>query len=163
MRIVLGIDPGSRVTGFGVVGQQGSRLVYVASGCLRLPQAELPVRLVRIYQGVTDIIAQYQPTELSIEQVFMARNPDSALKLGQARGVAMVAAANAGLSVAEYSARQVKQSVVGFGNAEKTQVQQMVVRLLSLSGTPASDAADALAIAICHIHSRSLNALMAGA
>lgn len=159
MRLVLGIDPGSRVTGFGLVAERAGRLLYVASGCLRLPQQELSLRLGRIYHGISDLITEYQPQECAIEQVFMARNADSALKLGQARGVAMVAAVNAGLAVSEYSARQVKQAVVGFGNAEKTQVQQMVVRLLGLQGTPSADAADALAIAICHLHSATLTSV----
>lgn len=160
MRVVLGIDPGSRITGFGIIAEQAGRLRYVASGCLRLPQSELPERLLRIFQGIGDLVAEYRPHEFAIEQVFMARNADSALKLGQARGAAIVAAAHAGLPVSEYSARQVKQAVVGFGNAEKTQVQQMVVRLLGLQGVPSADAADALAIAICHLHSASLNSLL---
>lgn len=155
MNIILGIDPGSRLTGYGVVKQQGTVFQYVASGCIRLnSEALLPDRLIDIFNGVSEIIRQTQPTIFAIEQVFMARNADSALKLGQARGAAIVAARHAGLEVYEYSARQVKQSVVGTGAADKAQVQHMVKTLLKLPASPQADAADALAVALCHGHTQ---------
>ncbi|MDU2998496.1 MAG: crossover junction endodeoxyribonuclease RuvC [Klebsiella pneumoniae] len=139
MAIILGIDPGSRVTGYGVIRQVGRQLSYLGSGCIRTKVDDLPSRLKLIYAGVTEIITQFQPDYFAIEQVFMAKNADSALKLGQARGVAIVAATNQALPVFEYAARQVKQTVVGIGSAEK-------------SANPQADAADALAIAITHCH-----------
>lgn len=156
MAIILGIDPGSRVTGFGVIDSDGSRHRYVASGCIRMdPELTLPARLQRIYGGVAEIVATYHPAQAAIEQVFLAKNADSALKLGQARGAAIVALMNHGLPVAEYSARQVKLSVVGRGAALKEQVQHMVVNLLGLTKAPPADAADALAIAITHAQAAS--------
>ncbi|KGQ68805.1 crossover junction endodeoxyribonuclease RuvC [Gallibacterium anatis] len=152
MTIILGIDPGSRLTGYGVIKQQGKQLTYLGSGVIRTAVDDLPSRLQRIYSGVTEIITQFQPDMLSIEQVFMAKNADSALKLGQARGVAIVAATNQNLPVFEYAARLVKQTVVGIGSADKKQVQHMVTRILHLSASPQADAADALAIAITHAH-----------
>ncbi len=152
--IILGIDPGSRITGFGVIAIDGRQCQYVASGCIRIKTETLSERLLEIYQGVTEIITTYHPDQGAIEQIFMHTNPGSALKLGQARGVAIVAMANASLSVGEYSARQVKQSVVGYGAADKTQVQHMVKTLLKLPKTPQADAADALAIALCHYHTQ---------
>lgn len=152
MNIILGIDPGSRLTGYGVIRQQGQKYDYIASGCIRMTTTDMPDRLQQIFEGVSQIIGQTQPTIFAIEQVFMARNPDSALKLGQARGAAIVAAKVAGLSVYEYSARQVKQAVVGTGAADKTQVQHMVKTLLKLPANPQADAADALAVALCHGH-----------
>ena len=162
MNIILGIDPGSRLTGYGVVRQQGSQFHYVASGCIRLGSDDFPERLLRIFNGISEIIAQTQPTIFAIEQVFMARNPDSALKLGQARGAAIVAAKHAGLEVYEYSARQVKQAVVGSGAADKAQVQHMIRHLLKLSASPQADAADALAVALCHGHTQQSLIAMAG-
>lgn len=153
MSIILGIDPGSRITGYGVIRQQGRHLVYLGSGAIRTVADDLPTRLKCIYAGVTEIITQFQPDMFAIEQVFMAKNPDSALKLGQARGVAIVAAVNHNLPVFEYAARLVKQTVTGMGAADKTQVQDMVMRILQLSQKPQVDAADALAIAITHAHS----------
>lgn len=152
MAIILGIDPGSRITGYGVIRQQGRQLIYLGSGCIRTQADDLPTRLQRIYAGVTEIIAQYRPDSFAIEQVFMAKNADSALKLGQARSVAILAAVNNQLPVFEYAARQVKQSVVGTGAAEKKQVQHMVCSILKLLSHPQADAADALAIAITHYH-----------
>ncbi|OGI66212.1 MAG: crossover junction endodeoxyribonuclease RuvC [Candidatus Muproteobacteria bacterium RBG_16_60_9] len=150
---VLGIDPGSRITGFGVVQMlRNGRLQYVASGCVRAPTAELAERLKAIYRGVDEIIATYQPTVLAAERIFMARNADSALKLGQARGAALCAGINAGLSVSEYSATEIKSTIVGRGRADKRQVQHMVRVLLDLDRAPPADAADALACAICHVH-----------
>lgn len=153
MSIILGIDPGSRVTGYGVIHQQGRHLEYLGSGAIRTTADDIPTRLKRIYAGVTEIITQFQPDTFAIEQVFMAKNPDSALKLGQARGTAIVAAVNHDLPVFEYAARSVKQTVTGIGSADKIQVQDMVMRILQLSAKPQSDAADALAIAITHAHS----------
>jgi len=161
--LILGIDPGSRITGFGVINSVGSKNEYVASGCIRIKGDELPGRLQQVYEGVTEVIQRYCPQEMAIEQVFMARNADSALKLGQARGVAIVAGTNQDLPVHEYAARKVKQSVVGKGSADKTQVQHMVAHILKLPGLPQVDAADALAIALCHAHTRASLVQMAGA
>ncbi|SET74813.1 crossover junction endodeoxyribonuclease RuvC [Thalassotalea agarivorans] len=155
MDIILGIDPGSRITGYGIISKSGKKLSYISSGCIKATSQgeDLGNRLQTIFAGVSELIIQYKPTLFAIEQVFMAKNPDSALKLGQARGAAIVAATQAGLSLAEYSARQIKQSVVGTGGADKVQVQHMVRSLLKLPGTPQADAADALAVALCHAHS----------
>lgn len=161
MTVILGIDPGSRITGYGILRQQGRVLTYLGSGCIRTKVDDLPTRLQLIYAGVSEIITQFQPDFFAIEQVFMAKNPDSALKLGQARGVAIVAAMNLGLPVFEYAARQVKQTVVGLGSADKAQVQHMVRVLLKLPANPQADAADALAIAITHCHI-SQNAIRMG-
>ncbi|MBQ76173.1 MAG: crossover junction endodeoxyribonuclease RuvC [Gammaproteobacteria bacterium] len=153
MTLILGIDPGSRVTGYGIVSVTGALQEYVTSGCIRTTdKATLPEKLEEIFSGVTQIISEFVPTELAIEQIFMARSAESALKLGQARGVAIVAAVNRGLPVYEYEARKVKQAVVGSGAARKEQVQHMVQTLLKLPGKPQADAADALAIAVCHIN-----------
>jgi len=150
---VLGIDPGSRVTGFGVVNVlRNGAIQYVSSGAVRAGRGELAERLKRVYDGVMEVIGQYQPTVVAVEKVFLARNADSALKLGQARGAAICAGVNNGLTVEEYTALQIKRAVVGRGHAEKKQVQHMVRALLALSGTPQADAADALACAICHAH-----------
>lgn len=162
MAIILGIDPGSRLTGYGVVRQTGQKFEYIASGCIRLTLNDIPDRLKQIFDGISEIIQQTQPDVFAIEQVFMAHNPDSALKLGQARGAAIVAAKNAGLEVFEYSARQVKQAVVGTGAADKTQVQHMIRTLLKLPGNPQADAADALAVAMCHGHTHQSLVQMAG-
>lgn len=152
--LILGIDPGSRKTGYGIINQVGQRLTYAASGVIRPPvDAPLSERLKVIFDGITQIIAQYQPEQFAIEQIFMAKNASSALKLGQARGVALLAAACAELKVYEYEARKVKQAVVGTGAADKTQVQHMVKSLLKLVASPQEDAADALAVAICHANS----------
>jgi len=164
MSIILGIDPGSRFTGYGVIKQQGRSYTYLGSGCIKaLSQGEdLGSRLQTIFTGVSEIILQFKPDMFAIEQVFMAKNPDSALKLGQARGAAIVAATNNGLVIAEYSARQIKQAVVGTGGADKTQVQHMVKTILRLPGTPQADAADALAVALCHANSHESLAKLAG-
>lgn len=151
-RRILGIDPGSVRTGYGVITVGAKQPEYVASGCIRVGDLEFADRLGQIYRHITEIIQTYQPTEFAVEQVFVARNPQAALKLGQARGVAIAAAVAAGLAVHEYAARQVKQAVVGTGRANKEQVQHMVQVMLSLSGTPQADAADALAIALCHVN-----------
>lgn len=154
MTVVLGIDPGSRRTGFGVIDVAGSTLRYIASGIIRLPEkADLPERLGIIFQGVSEVITTYCPQQMAIEEVFFARDPRAALRLGQARGAAIVAGVNGELTIAEYSARTVKQAVVGTGAANKEQIQHMVMRLLNLPAAPSEDAADALAVAICHAHS----------
>jgi crossover junction endodeoxyribonuclease RuvC len=155
MAIILGIDPGSRLTGYGVIEKQGRNFTYLGSGCIRAINAgnDIPSRLQQIFAGVSELIIQFQPQMFAIEQVFMAKNPDSALKLGHARGAAIVAATQADVKVYEYSARQIKQAVVGTGGADKTQVQHMVKSILKLPAMPQADAADALAVALCHGHS----------
>ena len=150
---ILGIDPGLRTTGFGLIHKQGSQLSYIASGTIKTIEGSLPERLKTILSGVSEIIATYQPDCAAIEKVFVNVNPQSTLLLGQARGAAICALVSADLEVAEYTALQVKQAVVGHGKAQKEQVQEMVKRLLLLSGTPSTDAADALGVAICHAHS----------
>jgi crossover junction endodeoxyribonuclease RuvC len=157
MTVIMGIDPGSRRTGYGIIRLEGNRHVYLTSGHLNLVSFPAAERLRQIFLGLQQIIQSYQPHEAAIEQVFMQENPNSALKLGQARGAAMVAF---NMPVAEYSARQVKKSVVGHGGADKTQVQYMVKRLLNLSGELQADAADALAVALCHAHMRGLRYLL---
>jgi crossover junction endodeoxyribonuclease RuvC len=152
MERILGIDPGSRITGFGIIEIQRRQAVYVGSGCIRMQSKSMPSRLAEIYTGLNQIIEQYEPTVSAIEQVFMYRNAASALKLGQARGVAIVACVQGGLLVHEYAPTQIKLAVVGKGHADKTQVQHMIKVLLSLSNTPQADAADALAVALCHAH-----------
>jgi crossover junction endodeoxyribonuclease RuvC len=154
---VIGIDPGSRITGYGVLEAGKQELVYLESGCIRTRNAPFPERLAEIYHSVNELIAQHQPDVFAIEEVFMAKNVDSALKLGQARGVAIAAGVANGLPVFEYAARKVKQTVVGSGRASKEQVQHMVRVLLSLPGLPQADAADALAIAICHVNTSRLD------
>lgn len=149
---ILGIDPGSRITGYGVLEVAGRDVRYLASGCIRPAGGTFVERLADIYRGVEEIIAVQQPAELAIEEVFLARNPASALKLGQARGVAIAAAVAQGLVVHEYAARKVKQTLVGTGRASKEQVQHMVRVILGLPAAPGTDAADALAIAICHVN-----------
>jgi crossover junction endodeoxyribonuclease RuvC len=152
---LLGIDPGSRITGYGILDMDGPRSRYVASGCIQTDSARpLPERLKTIFEGVAGVIREYQPAEAAAEQVFMHRNPDSALKLGQARGAALCAVVMAGLPVSEYAPRAIKQAVVGSGAADKAQVQRMVALLLDLPQSPQADAADALAVAICHGHTR---------
>jgi len=160
-RRILGIDPGLRVTGFGLIEARGATLVYIASGCIRASGASLPVRLGIIARDLAHVIAESGPTEVAVEKVFVNVNPNSTLLLGQARGAAIAAAVLAGLPVTEYTAGQVKQAVVGGGRAQKTQVQHMVCRLLELPGIPASDAADALAAAICHAHASTGVGLLA--
>lgn len=152
MSLILGIDPGSRCTGFGIIRLQGSQPFYVTSGCIRTTNENFPERLHQIYLDLKEVIRAHQPDEAAIEQVFLGKSASSAFKLGQARGAAIVAAASQGLCVAEYSARQIKQTVVGRGAAEKKQVQHMVCQLLRLDSTPPEDAADGLAVALCHAH-----------
>ena len=159
--IILGIDPGLRTTGFGVIDKQGQQLRYVASGTIKTAaEGELPARLKIILRGITEIVATYRPDCAAIEKVFVNVNPQSTLLLGQARGAAICALVGADLPVAEYTALQVKQAVVGRGKAAKEQVQDMVSRLLLLPGLPGSDAADALGVAICHANSHDALALI---
>lgn len=150
---ILGIDPGLRITGFGVIDKTGQKLAYVTSGCIKSnAQDSLPARLKTLLDGIGEVIATHRPDEAAVEKVFVNVNPQSTLLLGQARGAAIAALVMAGLPVAEYTALQVKQAVVGHGKAAKEQVGHMVTRLLQLSGAPSTDAADALACAICHAH-----------
>ena len=152
MTCILGIDPGSRLTGYGIIEETPQGLRYIASGCIRSDAEEFPVRLKLIFDGVISLARQFRPDELAIEQVFMHKNADSALKLGHARGAAICAAQAAGLPVFEYAARQVKLALVGKGSAEKGQVQHMVKILLGLKGTLQTDAGDALGVCLCHAH-----------
>ena len=148
---ILGIDPGSRITGFGIIDWHGREPVYVASGCIKtLPNDELAGRIGMIVRGIGDLVAEYRPHQAAVEQVFVNVNPAATLMLGQARGAAVAALVLRDLPVYEYTALQVKQSVVGQGKAAKEQVQHMVVQMLGLSGTPQADAADGLAVAITH-------------
>jgi len=147
---ILGIDPGSRLTGFGIIDLDGRDSHYVTSGCIRVKGADLPTKLGIIFNGVSQLLDTHRPDILSVERVFMHRNADSALKLGQARGAAICAAVARSLPVAEYSPTEIKLAVVGHGHAAKVQVQHMVRILLSLPGSPTEDAADALAAALCH-------------
>ena len=155
MTSILGIDPGSRVTGYGLIKVAGRELKYIDSGCIRSGDGNLGERLLKIYDGICQLMDEYAPEEIAIEQLFVHHNPSSALKLGHARGVAMVAAASHRRVINEYSPREIKQAIVGYGAATKEQVQHMVVQLLSLNRCPQADAADALAIAICHSHFRN--------
>jgi len=159
---ILGIDPGLNRTGYGVVGINGPHLVYLAAGVIKVPAGELHERLGTILSELAHVIRDVRPQVATIEKVFVSVNPKSTLLLGQARGAAICAAVQAGLAVHEYAALQIKQAVVGFGQADKRQVQQMVQRLLALDVTPPTDAADALACAICHAHSRRLQAVLNG-
>ncbi len=154
MTLILGIDPGSRKTGFGIIECLGGRQRYVSSGVIRLPEGALPLRLGIIFESIDSLIAEHGPVEAAVEEVFMAKSAGSALKLGQARGAAVVACVQRGLSVSEYTARQIKQAVVGTGAADKEQVQHMVKTLLRLPAAPQEDAADALAAALCHANTR---------
>ncbi len=156
---ILGIDPGLQVTGFGVIDKNGQRLGYVASGCVKSGRGELAARRKVLLDGLAEVIAAHRPQQVVVEKVFVNVNPQSTLALGQARGAAICAAVLAGLPVAEYTALQVKQAVVGNGQAGKAQVQHMVKRLLALAGDPSPDAADALACAICHAHGARLGRL----
>lgn len=163
MAIILGIDPGSRKTGYGIIEHHGSKLQFLGCGTIRVETLEFAERLKCIFDSIQSLIERYQPDVFAIEQVFMGNNASSALKLGHARGAAITAAATLGLDVHEYSARQIKQAVVGTGAADKQQVQQMVQVLLTLAKKPQEDAADALACAICHGHSHQHLIKLAGA
>ncbi|WP_363320775.1 crossover junction endodeoxyribonuclease RuvC [Acidiferrobacter sp.] len=152
MMRVLGVDPGSRRTGFGIVDDKGGQPAYVACGVVVSVSGTMAERLHRIFAGLTEVVECYRPDACAVERVFFARNPDSALKLGQARGAALVALAGAGLDIHEYTALQIKKATVGVGYADKGQVQHMIRALLGLSARPSADAADALACALCHLH-----------
>ena len=160
---ILGIDPGSRVAGYGVIEAQGDRLDFVTCGVIRVtPSYTFGERLREIYQGIGEVIARHQPQQVAIEEVFMAKNANSALKLGHARGVLMLAVMQAELPLAEYSPRLIKQSAAGYGNADKGQIQQMVQVILALTKSPSQDAADALAVAICHANHFRFGQKLAG-
>ena len=160
--IILGIDPGSRITGYGVIRKEGNRLLHIDNGAIFTEKAvDFPGRLKLIFEGLSEIIEKYRPDAVAIEDMFFANNVQSALKLGQARGAAVVAGVSAGLPVFEYTALQVKQSVVGHGKAAKEQVQHMVKVLLALPENAQADASDALAVAICHANSSLLKSLTA--
>jgi crossover junction endodeoxyribonuclease RuvC len=155
MQRILGIDPGSRITGFGLIESNGVRSTHIAHGILRLEGEALPPRLGEIFARISELIERHRPEVMAIEQVFVAKNPASALKLGQARGAAICAAIQHGLSVAEYTPTRIKQSVVGTGRADKGQIQHMVRMILGLAENPPTDAADALAVALSHAHSHA--------
>jgi crossover junction endodeoxyribonuclease RuvC len=157
---ILGIDPGLRVTGFGVIDKTGHTLTYVTSGVIKTADADLPSRLNTIFEGISTLVRQHAPDQSAIEKVFVNVNPQSTLLLGQARGAAICGLVANGVPVAEYTALQLKQAVVGYGRATKEQMQQMVVRLLALSGVPSTDAADALGMAICHAHAGGAMAIL---
>ncbi len=163
MTRILGIDPGSRVTGYGIIDQAGQQLRYVASGCIRTGGGSLAERLGIIFSGVSSIIQEYLPQEMAIERVFMNKNADSALKLGQARGAAICASVHRDVPVDEYAAREIKQAIVGNGGATKEQLQHMICVLLSLQKKPQADAADALGVAVCHGHQRETRRRLAAA
>jgi crossover junction endodeoxyribonuclease RuvC len=163
---ILGIDPGLRTTGFGVIDMDGSNLSYVASGTIsttHIEKGQLPARLKVLFDGVKEVIARYEPDSASVEIVFVNVNPQSTLLLGQARGACVTALVSSDLPVAEYTALQMKQAVVGYGRADKAQVQEMVKRLLALPGLPGPDAADALGLAITHAHAGKAMARLAQA
>lgn len=160
---ILGIDPGSRFTGYGIIDFKENKPVHVACGVIATKGDDFPQRLGQIFTGLTAVLEEFQPEQMAIENVFMARNAMSALKLGQARGAAIAAAVHHQLPVSEYAARQVKQALVGKGSASKDQVAQMVRYILQLTNTPKEDAADALGIAICHAHMRTSLARIHGA
>ena len=155
MSVILGIDPGSRICGYGLIRARGNSLEYLASGVIRMGTLTFPERLHTIFSDISDIIIEHGPDVAAVEEVFMGKNASSALKLGQARGAAIVACSHYQLPVAEYAARKVKQALVGRGQADKKQVQQMVKSLLGLSRMPPEDAADALAIAVCHANTQN--------
>lgn len=160
---ILGLDPGSRLTGFGVVDFLDDRACYVASGSVRTCEGAFAVRLRQIFDSVSEIVAEYRPHAVVLESVFVHRNAGSALKLGQARSAALCATFGREIDLFEYAPREIKQAVVGTGAATKVQVQHMVVSLLNLQGQPTPDAADALAAALCHGHQRRLASRLAGA
>jgi crossover junction endodeoxyribonuclease RuvC len=159
---ILGLDPGSRRTGFGLIECRGSQLIVLAHGCLNVASATPTARLRLIFEGLQRLMGEHAPGEVAIERVFVSRNVDSALKLGQARGAALCAIPS-GIPVFEYAPRAIKLAVVGTGSAEKFQVAHMIRVLLSLTERPQADAADALAVAVCHAHARSLAALAGAA
>lgn len=160
---ILGIDPGSRITGYGLVVVSGGSVSYLASGCIRTGQQDFNSRLKIIYRDTAEILDTHEPDEIAIERVFVHKNADSALKLGHARAAAICGTFGRSLPISEYAPREIKQAVTGSGGAEKIQVQQMVMRILGLEGKIQSDAGDALAVAICHAHMRKIKSLTEGA
>ncbi|MEI8296043.1 MAG: crossover junction endodeoxyribonuclease RuvC [Alphaproteobacteria bacterium] len=163
MTRILGLDPGLRTTGWGIIESAKQQLVYVAHGVVRSrSEDDLGTRVAQLYAGLVAVIAQYQPQEAALEETFVNKNPNSTLKLGMARGVVLLAPAAAGLIVGEYAANRVKKSVVGVGHADKAQVAMMVQRLLKGCGAVEADAADALAVAICHAHYSGLRNQISG-
>jgi len=160
--LILGVDPGSRKCGYGLVEAVGTELRYVASGVIRVETLSFPDRLQAIFSNLTDVIAEFRPSAAAVEEVFVGKSMSSALKLGQARGAAIVACATQGLPVYEYAARKVKLALVGTGVADKVQMQQMVKRLLKLSAVPKEDAADAFSVAVCHAHTERTLVRLAG-
>ncbi len=159
---ILGIDPGSRITGYGIIESEGNHLRHICNGAIKLGESEYPERLRQIYSELSGIITEQLPAEAAVERIFMNKNADSAIKLGQARGVAIVACSMQELPLSEYSANHIKQSLVGRGHATKSQIQHMVKVLLNLREALQADAADALAVAICHAHNRSSQQRLAG-
>lgn len=159
---VLGVDPGTAITGYAVVEEAGSELRIIAIGAVRTPaKSPLPQRLQAIYRGLQDVIAEFRPEASAVEELFFSRNVTTAMSVGQARGAALLALVDAGLSIAEYTPMQVKQAVTGYGSAGKRQVQEMVRMLLNLEAMPRpDDAADAAAVAICHLHRARMDALL---
>ncbi len=163
--LVLGIDPGTAITGYGLVHEQDDGLSLVECGVVTTPSSQpLPERLQTIYRGLSDVIRRFEPEEAAVEELFFSRNVRTALSVGQARGVALLALADAGLPIYEYKPLEIKQAVAGYGGADKQQVQEMVRMLLNLERVPQpDDAADAAAVAVCHIHSARMAALIADA
>lgn len=155
MSIILGIDPGSRLMGYGVIHVEGQKNRYIDSGCIKIRPESIPSRVQQIFRSVSELLEMHKPDEAAVEEVFMHANAKAALILGQARGAAIAALTQADILVKEYSARQVKKAIVGTGAADKTQVQHMVKTLLQLPRSPQADAADALAIALCHVNTQN--------
>lgn len=162
MAIILGIDPGSRKCGYGLINAVGNRLDYITCGVIRVEKLLFPERLQMIFESLSQVIAEHHPQMAAVEEVFMGKSASSALKLGQARGAAMVACSNLQVEVHEYATRKVKQALVGNGNADKAQMQHMVQVLLKLSDLPGEDAADALSLAVCHAHTQHTLVRLAG-
>lgn len=162
MTVILGIDPGSRTCGYGLVRASGNRLEHLDSGVIRLEKLDFPERLKKIYLKLSEVIEFHQPQAAAVEEVFLGKNASSAIKLGQARGAAIVACTMHDMEVAEYATRKIKQALVGTGSAGKHQMQHMVRTLLGLKTAPAEDSSDALAVAICHAHTQQILIKMAG-
>jgi crossover junction endodeoxyribonuclease RuvC len=162
MALILGIDPGSRVCGYGLIQATGNKLQYIASGCIRVEDLPFTQRLKVIHDELSGIIDKYHPTEIALEEIFVGRSAVSALKLGHARGAVIVACANHELPIHEYPPNQIKKALVGRGRADKEQMQHMVMSILSLKARPQKDAADALCVAVCHVHTQASLIKMAG-
>jgi len=156
MTIILGVDPGSRITGYGLIKLDGTKYHFLDCGIIKTDVNDIAQRCRQIFIGLQDVISEFNPDESGVEQVFMNTNANSALKLGQARGAALAAIATNNILVAEYTPRRIKQAVVGYGAADKQQIQHMIKLLLNLQEMPATDAADALAVALCHANSRGI-------